>query len=162
MRQGAIWLSVTLFLGAILLFGWLLPRQWQAERLEKEIQVTKSVQGDLSKLLPELAQNAVVPAPDPKPNAAGWLSSQALAGLERRIVSNTPSSAGRGAILKLRSLKAGEVTNLLQQLTRVNLVVKRLSVADLAGRGVWDVELAVEVPQPVAAPESKPKESPTP
>ncbi len=145
-----------------MLFGWLLPRQWQAERLEKEIRVTKSVQGDLAKLLPDLAQSTTPPAPDPKPNAAGWLSSQALSGLERRVVSNTPSSGGRGAILKLRSLKAGEITNLLQQLTRVNLVVKRLGVADLAARGTWDVELTVEVPQPVAVAEPKAKESPAP
>lgn len=147
--------AVNLLVGLILIFGWILPRGGQSAKLREDIQATRKAAVEVNRLLPEIADNAAAFPPDPKPNVTAWLTSQVLTGLERRMVSNTPNSSG-GAELKLKNLKPGEVSNLLGQLTRVNVVVRNLAITDLAGRGKWDVELYLEVPK------LKPKEGDTP
>lgn len=131
----------------LFVFAYALPRQRQLARLEQEIAEMQKVQAELDKILPEVAEENGPVLPAPKPSVVGWISANALRGLDRRVVSNNPYKGNQGGELKLRSLKAEEVTALLHTLTQVNLMVRRFHLADLGGRGVWDLELMLEVPE---------------
>ena len=146
-QRRLIVIGAVLVFALLFVFAYALPRQRQLARLEQEIVQMQKVQADLDKILPQVAEESGPALPAPKPSVTAWISANALRGLDRRVVSNNPYKGTQGGELKLRSLKAEEVTALLHTLTQVNLVVRHFHLTDLGGRGVWDMDLMVEVPE---------------
>jgi hypothetical protein len=136
----------------VLLLSWVGYRQHSAGRLQAQVTQEEADQRRFLSRLTEVAQDNQPMAPDPKPDTSGWMAAQALTGLERRLITNAPSSGGAGAEVKLRKLNSTEVMQLLGQLTKVNLIVRRLELSDLGSRSEWDVHLMVEVPSPEKVP----------
>ncbi len=136
----------------LLLLAWVGYRQQSGQILQAQVLQEEADQRRFLSRLTEVAQDNQPMAPDPKPDTSGWLAAQALTGLERRLITNSPSSGGAGAEVKLRKLTPTEVMQLLGQMTKVNLIVRRLELSDLGSRSQWDVHLMVEVPNPEKAP----------
>lgn len=116
-------------------------------RLEQQVANEQAAQRRFLASLNMAAQENQPLPPNPKPDTAGWLATHALAGLDRRLISNSPSAGGAGAEVKLKNLKPQEVVQLLTKLTQVNLVIRRLVMADLGSRSLWEVQLLIEVPR---------------
>lgn len=136
----------------LLLLAWVGYRQQSSQLLQAQVLQEEADQRRFLSRLTEVAQDNQPMAPDPKPDTSGWMAAQALTGLERRLITNAPSSGGAGAEVKLRKLTPTEVMQLLGQLTKVNLIVRRLELSDLGSRSEWDVHLMLEVPSPEKAP----------
>lgn len=131
----------------VLLAVWGLWRNQTLIALEAQVRDEESAQRRFLATLALAAQDSQPLPPSPKPDTAGWLASNALRGLERRLLANTPAAGGAGAEIKLRNLKPEEVVRFLQQLTKVNLVVKRLVLSDLGSRSLWELQMLVETPR---------------
>ena len=131
-----------------LLFLWGGWRWLSLNHLRRNVAEDESAQRRFMTTLVSASQDNHPLPPEPKPDTSGWLANQALRGLDRRLLHNQPSAGGAGAEVKLRNLKPTEVLNLLTSMTRVNLVVRRLVLADFASRGQWEVHFIVEVPKP--------------
>lgn len=136
------------FLVGTFLVGFLRARS--LAQLEQQVRGEQAAQRQFLASLNLAAQDNQPLPPNPKPDTAGWLAAHALAGLDRRLISNSPSSGGAGAEIKLKNLKPQEVVQLLTKLTQVNLIIRRLVMADLGSRSLWEVQLLIEVPRPEA------------
>lgn len=143
----------------VTLVFYVFPRHRHMDRLHKEVLDLQVSQAAVAKLIPEASEQSGNMAPNPTPNVPGWLTTRALGGLDKHLITNDPYLKGQGASLELRALKPLEVSNLLGQMTQVNLIIKSLTLTDFNARGVWDVKLQVEVPGTTAA---TPTPSPTP
>lgn len=149
MNEGAPrWVLWTAGLGLVLLiwlFAYALPRIGELERLEA---ATARFDRDRGRIAEALASYGGInpTAPNPTPNTSGWISQNALTGLESHLDFNNPYGNGKGASVKLRSLRADQVARFLSQLRTVNLIVKSMKLQDRDGDGRWDLELMVEVP----------------
>jgi hypothetical protein len=131
----------------MLLLLWGVWRQQSLHSLQAQVREEESSQRRFLSTLAVAAQDSQPLPPNPKPDTAGWLASNALRGLERRLLANTPAAGGAGAEIKLRNLKPEEVVRFLQQLTKVNLIVRRMVLSDLGSRSLWELQLLVETPQ---------------
>lgn len=125
-------------------------RWHRLDQLQLQVREEESAQRRFMATLAMAAQDNQPLPPNPKPDTSGWLANQALRGLEKRLTSNTPSAAGAGAEVKLHNLQPTEVVGLLKQMTKVNLVVRRLVLANYGKLSRWDLEFIVEVPKPEA------------
>ena len=148
---------LTLFIGVF----YILPRQRQMATMQKDILDLQNSQSAASKLIPEAAEQTGNLAPNPTPNVPGWLTTHAIGGMDKQLISNNPYRNGQGSSLEMRALKPLEVSTLLGKMTQVNLIVKSLSFADFNARGVWDVKLQVEVPAPASGATPTPTPTPT-
>lgn len=137
----------------VLLFLWGLWRNQALNTLAAQVREEESAQRRFLSTLALAAQDSQPLPPSPKPDTAGWLASNALRGLDRRLLSNVPVAGGAGAEIKLRNLKPEEVVRFLQQLTKVNLIVRRLMLSDLGSRSLWELHLIVESPRNGKVPE---------
>lgn len=137
-----------LLLALALILIWTGYRHQSSLSLRQQVLTEQADQRRFLSRLTEAAEDNEPIPPDPTPDASGWLAAQALTGLEKRLITNAPSAGGLGAELKLRKLTPTEVMQLLTQMTKVNLIVRRLELSDLASRSEWDVHLMVEVPRP--------------
>ncbi|MGM9999307.1 MAG: hypothetical protein ACI38Q_07985 [Candidatus Bruticola sp.] len=82
----------------------------------------------------------------PSPNTAAWMSTSILKKLEKNVESNNPYKNSQGVQLKLRSVTAGQITDMLDSMRSVNVVIKSFKLDDSDGNGRWNLELMVEVP----------------
>jgi hypothetical protein len=137
----------------LFVFAYLRPRNQTIEQAQRDLDATIKARKDVAAILPDLDAEIVPTPPDPKPDVAGWLNSNVLNGLETKLISNQPSSDGRGATMKLRNMQPNDLAHFLNQLTAVNLQIKELKLEDLAATGRWDLNLTVETPE-------KPKATP--
>lgn len=142
------WAVWAVGLGVVLLiwlFAYAMPRMRDLERLEE---ATGRFEQDRGRIAEALASFGGLrqDAPNPTPNASGWISQKALSGLESHLDFNNPYGNGKGASVKLRSLRVDQVARFLSQLRTVNLIVKSMKLQDRDGDGRWDLEMMVEVP----------------
>lgn len=138
-------------LGVMLLYG--LFRQTSLNRLHQQVRDEESGQRRFLATLATAAEDNQPLPPDPKPDTLQWLSTNVFkGGLDRHILTNSPTLGGAGAEVKLRNLKPEEVKFLLTKMTKVNLVFRRLVLSDVGSRSVWDVQLIVENPKMETAP----------
>lgn len=143
--RGLVWAAG---LGLVLLL-WLLvyamPRMQELDALQES---TARFDRDRGRIAEALASYGGLKrnVPNPTPNASGWITQNALTGLESHLDFNNPYGNGKGASVKLRSLRADQVARFLSQLRTVNLIVKSMKLQDRDGDGRWDLELMVEVP----------------
>ena len=127
---------------------WGVWRQQSLQQLERRVGEEEAAQRRFLSTLSLAAQDTQPLPPDPKPDTAEWLAANAFRGpLERRLIQNVPAAGGAGADVKLRNLKPEEVVRLFQQLTKVNLIVRKLVLSDLGSRSLWEVQLVVQTPQ---------------
>ena len=137
--------ALAVFVLFVLLYA--LPRHRANQDLEKEIQALIDAQQEVALLVPELKRTERN-LPEPAPDVRSWVASNALAGLEKNLVKNDSGNRGKLADLKLRAMKPQQVGQFLSQLTRVNLVLERMSLSDFDADGRWDIEAQVKVPGP--------------
>lgn len=139
------------FLGVLLLWGsW---RQMGLNTLRQQVNEEESGQRRFLATLATAAQDNQPLPPDPKPDALDWLSTNVFkGGLDRHILTNSPTAGGAGAEVKLRNLSPKQVLHLLEKMTKVNLIVRRLMLSDVGSRSVWEVHLIVENPKQEVAP----------
>ena len=130
--------------------GW---RQYTLNQLDLQVRDEESAQRRFLATLAMAAQDNQPLPPEPKPDTLSWLSQNVFkGGLDRHIITNSPTAGGLGAEVKLRNLKPQQVLHLLNKMTKVNLVVRFLGLSDLGSRSRWDVHLIVETPKMGAAP----------
>ncbi len=138
--------AFTALLAVLLLFG--LFRQSSLNQLRLRVREEESGQRRFLATLASAAEDNQPLPLDPKPDALQWLSTNVFkGGLDRHILTNSPTSGGAGAEVKLRNLKPKEVGFLLTKMTKVNLIFRRLVLSDVGSRSVWDVHLIVENPK---------------
>lgn len=77
-----------------------------------------------------------LPIPSPT-RCNGFLLNVFKGGLDRHILTNSPTLGGAGAEVKMRNLKPEEVRFLLTKMTKVNLIFRRLVLADVGSRSMW-------------------------
>lgn len=135
---GAIFL---LFLAA-----YYLPRVAKLKSTRESIAVQTTVRQDIAVLLPQLAQTAFT-TPEPGNNVRSWISAQALRGMEKQLVANDGYLEGKGTKVKLRRLSPQQAAKFLSELTRVRLVIERMTLQDSDGDGRWDMEIDLKVPE---------------
>ena len=135
-------------LALLFLFAYVLPRSRSNRDLERRIAEIQRSQGEITALLPQAAQSKNF-APAPAPDVQTWVNQNLLTGLERRLVSNNPYRNGQGVEIKLRSLTPAEVSTFMGGMATTNLIIKRLVLQDLGSRGAWEMELFVEIPEPL-------------
>lgn len=132
----------------VCLCAWGLLRAGQITDLRTRVAEEESAQRRFLATLATTADNTqALPAP-PKPDTATWLANQPLKPLNSRLRRNDPSAGGIGADVELQNLTPDEVLRVLQTMTKVNLIVRRLVLEDLASRGKWGMNFNVEVPVP--------------
>ncbi len=139
------WLAGVALLGLVWLLAYALPRLRELDRLQLATSRFESQRGALALALEGHALTRR-DLPRPTPNASGWISQNALNGLEQNLDFNNPYGEGRGAQVKLRALRADQVSAFLTRLVQVDLVVKSLKLEDRDGDGRWELEMMVEVP----------------
>ncbi|MFN8613989.1 MAG: hypothetical protein U0931_41035 [Vulcanimicrobiota bacterium] len=138
-------------LAVMLLYG--LVRQNSLNQLAQQVREEESGQRRFLATLATAAEDNQPLPPDPKPDTLQWLSKNVLAGgLDRHLLSNSPTLGGAGAEVKLRNLKPKEVTFLLTKMTKSNLIFRHLLLSDVGSRSIWEVHLIVENPKPEASP----------
>ncbi|MBQ7529673.1 hypothetical protein IJT10_07200 [bacterium] len=84
--------------------------------------------------------------PAPTPNAMSWLTSHTLQGLDKQIEMNNPYKNSQGVQVKLRGITAEQITEILDSMRPVNLIIKKFQLEDNNGDGKWNLEFMVEVP----------------
>lgn len=82
----------------------------------------------------------------PNPNTASWMSTSVLKNLEKNVESNNPYKNSQGVQVKLRSVTAEQITELLDSMRATNVIIKSFSLDDSDGNGRWNLEFMVEVP----------------
>lgn len=82
----------------------------------------------------------------PNPNTAAWMNTSVLKSLEKNVESNNPYKNSQGVQVKLRSVTAEQITELLDAMRTTNVVVKSFNLDDSDGNGRWNLEFMVEVP----------------
>jgi len=133
-------------LGLLALWGAL--RQSNLNRLARQVGEDEAGQRRFLATLASASQDNQPLPPDPKGDTLDWLSKNVFkGGLDRKILTNSPTSGGAGAEVKLRNLEPKQVLFLLEKMTRVNLIVRRLMLSDLGSRSVWEVHMIVETPR---------------
>lgn len=143
--------ALTAMLAVLLLFG--LFRQSSLNQLRQRVREEESGQRRFLATLASAAEDNQPLPLDPRPDTLQWISTNVTkGGLDRHILTNSPTSGGAGAEIKFRNLKPEEVRFLLTKLTKVNLIFRRLVLADVGSRSVWDVHMIVENPKMEAAP----------
>jgi len=122
-----------------------LPRCRSLTHLEGQ---TATFERDRSALAQALEKHSGVKSqvPQPAPYTSAWVSQKALSGLEDHLDFNTPYGEGKVTEIKLRALKADQVSTFLSRLVQVNLIVKSLKLEDRDGDGRWNLQIMVEVP----------------
>lgn len=135
----------------LLLILWGIVRSQSLQNLQRQVREEESAQRRFLSTLSLAAQDTQPLPPEAKPDPAEWLAAHAFRGpLEHRLIANKPALNGAGADLKVKNLKPDEVVRLFQQLTRVNLVVRKMVLADLGSRSLWELQMLVQTPQPKA------------
>lgn len=136
----------------ILLLGWGALRQGQLNRLRGQVAEEESaVRRFMGKAAIAAQDNEPLP-PNPKVDTTAWLSANVFKGsLDKKIIANEQTKDGSGADVKLRGLEPKQVLHLLDKMTRVNLIVRLLTLEDLGSRSIWEVHLIVETPKREAA-----------
>ena len=139
------WLALVALLGLLWVVAYALPRTRDLTRLEQQ---TTGFERDRAALALALEGYAGTrrQLPLPTPSTSGWISQKALSGLESHLDFNNPYDEGKGAQVKLRALRADQVSGFLTRLLQVDLVVKSMKLEDRDGDGRWDLEMMVEVP----------------
>lgn len=142
-----------LILGAlVVLLGWGFLRQGQLNRLRQQVAEEESNNRRFLATLSTAAQDNEPLPPNPRTDTTAWLSANVFKGsLDKHIIANEQTKDGSGADVKLRGLEPKHVLHLLDKMTRVNLVVRLLTLEDLGSRSVWEVHLIVETPKQEAA-----------
>ncbi|MGM9992701.1 MAG: hypothetical protein ACI376_07675 [Candidatus Bruticola sp.] len=82
----------------------------------------------------------------PNPNTATWINTSILKNLEKNVESNNPYKNSQGVQLKLRSVTAEQITDMLDSMRSANVIIKSFKLDDSDGNGRWNLELMVEVP----------------
>ena len=132
----------------IVLLLWGMWRQHSLNVMRQQVLQDESGQRRFLATLATAAQDNQPLPPDPKPDTLSWLSTNVFkGGLDRHIQTNSPTSGGAGAEVKLRGLSPKQVLHLLEKMTKVNLIVRRLMLSDTGSRSVWEVHLIVENPK---------------
>ncbi len=122
-----------------------IPRYRQISELNKESQGYVMERQTIANSLAAF-QRSQRDLPAPQPNTVSWLTKNALAGLEKHLECNNPFNNGLGAQVKLRNITADDITELMEKLCTVNLVIKSCKLEDQDGNGRWNLDLMVEVP----------------
>ncbi len=143
--------AITAILAVMLLFG--LFRQSSIHDLRQRVREEESGQRRFLATLATAAEDNQPLPPDPKPDTLQWLSVNVFkGGLDRHILTNSPTLAGAGAQVKFRNLSPELVRHLLTKMTKVNLIFRELVLQDLGSRSTWDVQMIVENPKMEATP----------
>ena len=82
----------------------------------------------------------------PNPNTASWMNTSVLKNLEKNVESNNPYKNSQGVQVKLRSVTAEQITELLDSMRTTNVIIKSFSLDDSDGNGRWNLAFMVEVP----------------
>ena len=59
---------------------------------------------------------------------------------------NNPYKNSQGVQVKLRGITAEQITEILDSMRPVNLIIKKFQLEDNNGDGKWNLEFMVEVP----------------
>lgn len=129
----------------LFLLAYYLPRTARLNQSRETLKVLTTTRQEVALLLPQVVQTAFT-TPEPADNVRSWVSAEALKGLEKQLVANDGYMEGRGAKVKLKRLTPQQTSNFFSQLTKVRLVVERMSLQDADRDGRWDMEIDLQVP----------------
>ncbi len=154
MKETTVWdRNVVALVGSgvvfvLFLLAYFFPRQNQLQTTRESIKTLNTTRQEVSVLLPLVARTAFT-SPIPSPDVRSWIAANALGGLEKNLVANDGYLEGKGAQVKLRRMSPDQAARFLSQLTRVRLVIERMTLQDSDGDGRWDMEINLKVPDPV-------------
>lgn len=129
----------------LFLAGYYLPRQARLRQDREALKALATTRQEVALLLPQLAQTAFT-TPEPADNVRSWVAAEALKGIEQQMERNDGYLEGKGAQVKLRRLTPQQASNFLSQLTKVRLVVERMTLQDSDRDGRWDMDIDLKVP----------------
>lgn len=144
--KSVVALTATLVVFLLFVLVYYLPRSSKLAEAKESVQSLQIVRQEVSVLLPEVART-VPTTPIPQPDVRTWVASNALSGLEKKLVANDGYLQGQGAQVKLRRLTPTEAAQFMSSLTRVRLQIERMQLQDSDGDGAWDLEISLKVPQ---------------
>ncbi len=129
----------------LFLLAYFLPRANQLKQAQSNLRALTTTRQEVALLLPQVAQTAYT-TQEPADNVRSWIAAEALKGLEKQVKANDGVLEGKGAKVQLRKLTPQQAAKFLSQLTKVRLVVDRMSLLDADRDGNWDMEIDVQVP----------------
>lgn len=129
----------------LFLAAYFIPRGGQLKRTQDSLRSLTTTRQEVALLLPQLAQTAYTTA-EPADNVRSWVAAEALKGLEKQVKANDGILEGKGAKVQLRRLTPQQAGKFLSQLTKVRLMVDRMSLLDSDKDGQWDMEIDLQVP----------------
>lgn len=129
----------------LFLVAYFLPRSNQLKRTQDNLRTLTTTRQEVALLLPQVAQTAYT-TQEPADNVRSWVAAEALRGLEKQVKANDGVLDGKGAKVQLRKLTPQQAAKFLSQLTKVRLVVDRMSLLDADRDGNWDMEIDLQVP----------------
>jgi hypothetical protein len=121
------------------------PRTTQLQRTRDRVKDLTTTRQEVALLLPQVVQSAFT-TPEPADNVRSWVAAEALKGMEKQLVANDGYMEGKGAQVKLRRLTPQQAGKFLSDLTKVRLVVERMTLQDSDRDGRWDMEIDLKVP----------------
>lgn len=126
-------------------FLYALPRYKSIDELETRSAKLHSERANITQAIEDFV-NSDYDKPAPTPNAMSWLTSHTLKGLDKQIEMNNPYKNSQGVQVKLRGVTAEQITEILDSMRSVSLVLKTFKLEDSNGDGKWNLEFMVEVP----------------
>lgn len=137
---------IILALTALLwLFVYALPRLDGISSAEQRAEGLRRERSSIVRSLQDFADSNYE-RPNPSPNTSAWMSSHALKGLDKNIEANAPYKNSQGVQIKLRAVTAKDITEILDSMRSVNLIIKSFKLDDSDGDGKWNLEFMAEVP----------------
>ncbi|MBQ7502160.1 hypothetical protein IJT93_05520 [bacterium] len=137
---------ILLALTALLwLFVYALPRLDVIAEAELRAETLRRERSSIVRSLQDFADSNYE-RPNPEPNTSAWMSRHALKGLDKNIEANAPYKNSQGVQIKLRAVTAKDITEILDSMRSVNLIIKTFKLSDPDGDGKWNLEFMAEVP----------------
>ena len=136
--------SILAVIGVLWAVLYAYPALNRISEAEKRTESLRDERSGITRALQDYSDSAD-DRPAPSPNTAAWVTAHALQGLDRNIEINSPYKNGQGAKVKLRSVTAEQVADLLDSMRTVKLILKSFKLEDADGDGRWNLEFMVEV-----------------
>lgn len=122
-----------------------IPRYKAIGKTEARVARLRSERNGITQAMQDFSRSKSSKAA-PNPNTAAWMNTSVLKSLEKNVESNNPYKNSQGVQVKLRSVTAEQITELLDAMRTTNVVVKSFNLDDSDGNGRWNLEFMVEVP----------------
>mgnify|MGYP004455533329 CR=1 FL=1 len=140
-----LFLVALALLALVWAISYAIPRYKAIGKTEARVARLRSERNGITQAMQDFSRSKSSKAA-PNPNTAAWMNTSVLKSLEKNVESNNPYKNSQGVQVKLRSVTAEQITELLDAMRTTNVVVKSFNLDDSDGNGRWNLEFMVEVP----------------